>query len=81
MKKTERELMSILEERYDQFQKEDLRIFENLPIDKRTKLNDIMNRGEFLQIEFNFEKDEKMIEVLSKINLQLGKELDEIFGY
>lgn len=84
MKKTESELMSILEERYDQFQKEDLRIFENLPIDKRTKLNDIMNRGEFLQIEFNkayFEKDEKMIEVLSKINLQLGKELDEIFGY
>ena len=81
MKNDERELKLILEKRYDQFPKEDLRIFANLPIEKRTKLNDIMNRGEFLQAEFNkayFEKDEKMLEVLSKINIQLGKELDDM---
>lgn len=42
-----------------------------------------MNKGEFLQVEFNkayYEKDQKMLDLLSKINLELGQELDDMMG-
>ncbi len=83
MKDDERDLLAILEERYEQFPKEDLKILANLPADKRTKLNEIMNKGEFLQVEFNkayYEKDQKMLDLLSKINIELGQELDDMMG-
>lgn len=81
MKEEEKELLAILQERYDKFPKEELRILANLPTDEKLKLNDIMNKGEFLQVEFNkayYEKNQKMLDLLSKINIELGQELDDM---